>query len=162
MLSAKRLVNMPTRARRYTTHKRACRHVCKPYAIQPVVKERLFSTVRKEAVLHYTCPQGIHVSHAKFLPRYRNCYEKEVWLYRDDGDSFIADSGVLCCQCCLASDPYWHDSGGKPVALLESAFLRAIRRIYVAMCSGRNQAAWGLCDRSSGYCIFGKHRIVVS
>ena len=71
------------------------------------------------------CPQGIHVSHAKFLPRYRNCYEKEVWLYRDDGDSFIADSGVLCCQCCLPSDPYWHDSGGKPVALLESAFLRA-------------------------------------
>ena len=56
MLSAKRLVNMPTRARRYTTHKRACRHVCKPYAIQPVVKERSFSTVRKEAVLHYTCP----------------------------------------------------------------------------------------------------------
>ena len=23
----------------------------------PIVKERLFSTVRKEAVLHYTCPQ---------------------------------------------------------------------------------------------------------
>jgi len=23
----------------------------------PIVKERLFSTVRKEAVLHYTCPR---------------------------------------------------------------------------------------------------------
>ena len=32
----------------------ACRHVCKPYAVHPVVKERLFSAVREEAVLHYT------------------------------------------------------------------------------------------------------------
>ena len=52
-------------------------------------------------------------------------------MYRDDGDSFIADSGVLCCQCCLPSDPYWHDSGGKPVALLESAFLRAFADHFI-------------------------------
>ena len=32
----------------------ACRHVCKPYAVHPVVKERPFPAVREEAVLHYT------------------------------------------------------------------------------------------------------------
>ncbi len=32
----------------------ACRHVCKPYAVHPVVKERPFLAVREEAVLHYT------------------------------------------------------------------------------------------------------------
>ena len=32
----------------------ACRHVHKSYAVHPVVKERHFSTVREEAVLHYT------------------------------------------------------------------------------------------------------------
>ena len=45
---------MPTRAALHDAS--ACRHVCKPRTIQPVVKERPFSTVRKEAVLHYTCP----------------------------------------------------------------------------------------------------------
>lgn len=83
-------------------------------------------------------------------------------MYRDDGDSFIADSGVLCRQCCLPPDPYRHDFGGKPVALLEGAILRTIRRIHVAMCSGRNQKARRLCDRSSGYRICDMSRIAMS
>ena len=51
MHSTEELADMPTRARRIMTQMRvlACLQV-----VPPVVKERTFSTVKSEAVLHYT------------------------------------------------------------------------------------------------------------